>query len=398
MAAAPAFLLALPPFDAQSAPPRQDSFVKTTQHRVPSPLRTSLLAAALLLATGSSLAQVGRYDPEQVREHKQKTGAAEPAQAKSQFPNATRKSPELQATKAGGKALNEIVTLYQGKQYADAMQKAEALGTSSGNAYERSFAYQLAATAAGDAGDQARAMADYQKALDSNGLDNDQHFQVMYNLAVTQYQTKHSAEALATIDRLISETKTDAPDYLSLKASLLADLKRPEEAAAIYQQLLARDPNNAKALINAALLYQQGNQPDKANALLATARSKGMLKDASQYRALYVGYINGNKPKEAVEVIDEGLAKGILQPSPDLAQGFSVIAQNAYAAGDVPMAIAMYKRAANMATDGEASLNLARVLYNEGHMADAKKAAEQALQKGVKNTTEARRIASHKGS
>lgn len=368
---------------------------KSTQRLLPL-LRPALLATALL-AAGSSLAQVGRYDPAQVRANKQKTEASTAAQAQPRFPNATRKSPELQATRAGGKALNTIVKLYQSKQYADAMQQAEALGTASGNAYERSFAYQLAATAAGDSGDPARAMADYQKALDSNGLNNDQHYQVMYNLAVTQYQLKRPAEALVTIDRLIAETKSDGADYLSLKAGLLADLKRPNEAAVIFQQLLARDPSNAKALINAALLYQQGNQPEKANALLATARSKGMLKDASQYRALYVGYINANQPKQALEVIDEGLAKGILQPSPDLGKGFSVLAQDAYAAGDAPTAIAMYTRAAAMAADGEAALNLARVLYNEGQMAPARKAAAQALQKGVKNPAEARRIASQKG-
>jgi tetratricopeptide (TPR) repeat protein len=373
--------------------------VKTTTHRHPFPPRVALLATALLFAAGSSFAQVGRYDPAQVRAHREKAGS-EGAQEKKEtaFPNATRTSPQQQASKAGGKALNEIVALYQAKQYPQVMQQAEALGAAAGsNAYERSFAYQLAATAAGDAGDQARAAADYQKAIDSNGLDNDQHYQVMYNLAVTQVQTKRPADALATVDRLLTETKSDATDYLSLKANLLAQLHRPEEAAALYQQLLARDPNNGTALINAALLYQQGNQPEKANALLATARSKGLLKDASQYRALYVGYINGNKPKEAVEVIDEGLAKGILQPSPDLAQGFSVIAQNAYAAGDAATAIAMYERAAGMSTDGEASLNIARVLYNEGRKAEAKQAAELALQKGVKNTSEARRIAGHKG-
>ena len=82
-------------------------------------------------------------------------------------------------------------------------------------------------------------------------------------------------------------------------------------------------------------------------------KATGGLKDADQYRSLYVGYINDNKPKQALAVIDEGIAKGVIQPSPDLAKAYSVIAQNAYASGDAATAIAMYSKAAPMASDGE---------------------------------------------
>ena len=366
--------------------------MKTAPH-VAFSLRTALLAAGLLIATGSAFAQVGRYDPAEREARKQKAG--DEAQ-QEKFPEATRTSPKLQATKAGAKALNEIVELYKNKQYPEAIQKAEALASTSKNAYEQGFAYQLAATAAVDAGDLERAAADYKKALDSNGLGNDEHYQVMYNLAVTQMQTKHPADALATVDRLTTETKVTTPESLSLKAHLLNDLNRPQEAAALYEQELARDPNNGKALINAAAAYAQANDFAKANALLATAQKQGLLTDASQYRALYVGYINDNKSKEALAVIDEGIAKGIVQPSPDLAQVYSVLAQNAYAAGDVETAIAMYKRAAPIAADGEASLNLARVLFNEQRLPESRQAAQQALEKGVKNTAEARKLAGGK--
>lgn len=362
----------------------------------PSSLRSAVLVSALLLVTTSALAQVGRYDAQKVRAHKQKTGQAGEQANTEKFPKATRTSPDLQATKPGGKALNEIVALYQAKQYPQAIQKADALGAASTNAYERSFAYQLAATAAADSGDSEKAAGYFQKALDSNGLSNDEHYQVMYNLAVTQYQTKHPEQALATLDRLVKETGSDAPEYISLKAGLLTDLKRPQEAAALYEQQFARDPANSKALMNAAAAYQLANDFAKSNALLAAAQHKGLLTDASQYRALYVGYINDGKPKQAIAVIDDGIAKGIIQPSADLGKAYSVIAQNAYADGDATTAIAMYQRAMPMATDGEVALNLARVLYNEERMPEARQAAQQALQKGVKNSDEARKIAGAK--
>jgi len=398
-----------------------------------------LLASTLLFATTGASAQVGRYSEEdrlahqkqeQEKARREAGKCASPAAAAKAnidcshylravqppqpstpspeqkatpkpdgilFPGATRVSPALEATKSGGKALNAIVALSQAKQYPQAIQQAKALASASSNAYERGFAYQLAANAAADSGDNEKAAGFFKQALDSNGLDNDDHYQVMYNLAVTQYQTKHFAEALATLERLMTETKADAPEYTTLKAGLLADLGRPQDAAALYEQAYARDPGNTKALMNAVAAHQQANEFAKANALLAAAQKKGALTDASQYRALYVGYLNDNKPGDAVAVIDEGIAKGVLKPSPDLAQAYSILAQNAYAAGDAATAIAMYQRAAPMAADGEASLNLARVLYNEKRLPEARQAAQQALQKGVKNSAEASKLAGQTG-
>lgn len=405
--------------------------------RHPCPTAT-LLAAILLLGPSSTSAQVGRYNGEerlaQQKKLEQKQAAAKcasastaakdqlscehysravgPPQSSTQaaeqkdappkpdglkFPGATRVSPQLEATKSGGKALSAIIALSQAKQYPQAIQQAETLAAASSNAYERAFAYQLAANASADSGDNAKAAGYFKQALDSNGLGNDDHYQVMYNLAVTQYQTKRFTEALATLDRLLAETKADAPEYTTLKAGVLADLNRPHDAAALYEQAYARDPSNTKALMNSAAGYQQANEFAKANALLAAAQQKGALTDASQYRALYVGYLNDNKPKDAVAVIDAGLTKGVLKPSPDLAQAYSIIAQTAYAAGDAPTAIAMYQRAAPMATDGEAALNLARVLYNEKRLPESRQAAQQALQKGVKASAEAKKLAGQTG-
>jgi tetratricopeptide (TPR) repeat protein len=354
----------------------------------------ALLASVLLLASTTVLAQVGRRDPAAISAHKQK-GQADDAAA-TKFPNATRVSPDVKATKSGGKALNEIVALYQAKQYPQAIEQADALATASKNEYERSFAYQLAATAAVESDQKDKAASYYQKALDANGLSNDEHYQVMYNLAVTQLQTQHPDQALATLDRLVAETKSDAPEYASLRAALLADLKRPSEAAALYEKQFNADPTNGKALMNAAAAYQQAGDFAKANALLSAAHDKGLLTDPSQYRARYVGYINDGKPKQAVAIIDEGLAKGILKPDADLAKGYAVIAQNAYADGDTATAIAMYQRAVPIAADGESALNLARVYFNEGRMPEARKAAQEALQKGVKNPDAAKKIAAAK--
>ena len=58
------------------------------------------------------------------------------------------------------------------------------------------------------------------------------------------------------------------------------------------------------------------------------------------------------------------------------------------------VAIELYTKAAPMAADGEAYLNLAKVLEYNGKKADAKAAAQKALDKGVKKPDEARNILS----
>ena len=261
-----------------------------------------------------------------------------------------------------------------------------------GNAYERSFASQIAAAAVAESGDDAKAVAYFKQAIDANGLDNNDHYVAMYNLAVTQYKVKQYAEALKTVERLTSETKSDAQEYDALKGTLLASLDRPADAAALYERMYARDPADKKALMNAVALYQQAENFAKADALLAGAKGKGQLTTPDEYRALYVGYINTGKLQDAISTIDEGLAKGVVQPSADLVKVYAVIAQTAYGDNDTKLAIDMYGRAAAISSDGEQGLNLAKVLLNEGRIAEAKKAAQQALDKGLKNPAEAKRI------
>ena len=350
---------------------------------------TAVITAVLMAYSAGAIAQVNRGNPEERRAQKAQT---EEEAVVEKFPAATRESPHLQATKKGGSVLHEIADLYQAKNYPETLTKADALLATTDNPYERSFASQIAAAIVAEAGDNARAVTYFKQAIDANGLDNDDHYVAMYNLAVTQYQDKQYAEALKTVERLTSETRSDAPEYNSLKATLLASLDRPAEAAALYEQVYARDPADKKAMMNAVALYQQAQNFAKADALLAGAKGKGQLTTPDEYRALYVGYINAGKLQDAIGTIDEGLAKGVVQPSADLVKVYAVIAQTAYGNNDTKLAIDMYGRAAAISSDGEQRLNLAKVLLNEGRTADAKKAAQQALDKGLKNPAEAKRI------
>ena len=146
----------------------------------------------------------------------------------------------------------------------------------------------------------------------------------MYNLAIVQYGQKQYEQSLATLDRFLAETKSDKQDAQQLRAALLANLGRSNEAAKMYEDQLAKNPNDKKALMNAVATYQEAKQDDKANALLEDAYKKGMLTEPKELRALYVGYMNAERYKDAQRVMEEGETKGILKPGPELATDYMV--------------------------------------------------------------------------
>lgn len=311
------------------------------------------------------------------------------------FPNATRQQPDAKASSKALKGLQELQDQYEKGDFAGVVAKADVLASAEANPYEKAFAYQIAGNASADLKNDAKAAEYFQKALDSNGLDNNSHYQVMHNLSAVQVGLERYDDALKTLDRFLAETKSDDPKYQSFRGSILANAGRADEAANTYVALSAKNPNDKKILMNAVATLQQADKFDQANVLLADAHRRGLLTEAREYRALYSGYLNSeNKWKEAAAVINEGVAKGIVTPDADLAKAYMVVAQNAYAADDIALAVDMYGKAGPIAADGEAWLNLAKVYEFQNKKADSKAAAQKALDKGVKKPEEARRLMS----
>ena len=309
------------------------------------------------------------------------------------YPNATRQSPEAKASPKTIKSLQAMQEHYEKEDWAGVITTADQIAAMPAiGAYEKSFAYSMAGNAAANMNDQNKAAEYFGKAIDANGLDNDGHYSTMYNLSIIQYGEEKYADALATMDRFLAETKSEKPEQLAFRAGVLAGLNRNDEAAAIYKDLIAKNPTDKRLLMNGVAALQGAEKFDDANKLLEQAYQRGMLTEPRELRALYIGYMNAQRWKEAQKTIEDGVAKGILQPGPDLARDYQILAQTAYSNDNMPLAIEMYKRAAPMAADGEAYLNLAKVLDMDGKKAEAKAAAKSALDKGVKKPEDAKRI------
>lgn len=395
------------------------------------PRHLNLLAAAIgavLVFGGVSQlhAQTAHDRAQERRERQSQRGGESQAARSADYPGATRVEPKTRASSRMSTKLQKMMDRYDDDEGAEAIAIAEEImANDKANEYDKSFAAQIAAQSAYDGDDTATAMSYLQKALDFNGLDNNGHYGAMLMLGQLQMQEEQYQPALATIDRFFAETKSTKPEHLVIKGNALYRMERYPEAAVVlkqaidaspeprndWQQLLmatyfetgqsaeaaalaesiaGKNPGDKRAQLNLAATYQQGENFAKAAEVLEKLRASGQLTEDREYRQLYSTYLNmDGKEREAATVIKEGLDKGILQND---FQNNLALAQSYYFSEQIGPAIEAYRKAAPLDDDGETYLNLAKVLWQEDRIGEAKEAARQALAKGVKRPEEARQI------
>jgi tetratricopeptide (TPR) repeat protein len=231
----------------------------------------------------------------------------------------------------------------------------------------------------------------YQMAVDNNGLDNNTHYRAMLQLAQMQAADAHYAEALALVDRFLAETKADTDETATrVKGQILGAMDKPEEAAAVLEKALAAKPNDKKIMLSLAMRYVEAGQEAKAGAIFDKLHSAGLLTDSKDYDVGFrlLACIDGRE-KDSIALIDEGLKKGVLQPSYDM---YVVQGRAYYEAGEKAKAIEAWSKGAPLSKDGEMYLNLAKLQLDGGNWAAAKQAAMQAKDKGVKRPGDAWRV------
>lgn len=340
------------------------------------------------------------------------------------YPNATRAEPESKVSSRLAARIDRMNKAYNDGKMDQVFKLAdEVLANEKASDYDRALAYMLAGNAAIEGDDIAKALDYIERAVATNTLPNNNHFAMMQTLGALYAQEGQTAKGLEWIDRLIAETRTEDPDIYALKAGIhynegqyeeaivairrAMELKpaeqpdnwrqilmasynetgRESEAVALAEQLYQANKTDKRSLLNLASLYAQTGQDAKSAALLEQARADGLLTDRRDYEMLYATYLNmDGREKDAAAVIQEGLDKGILAAD---ARTYTFLAQSLYFSDQINPAIAAYRKAAEVATDGEAALALSQVLTNEDRNAEAKAAAQQALAKGLKKPGEA---------
>ena len=356
------------------------------------------------------------------------------------YPDATRQEPEAKGSPKVQTKLNKLIEAYNKALEQEDEAKAtagyttartladEIIANGSANAYDKALAAQIASQAALNTDDEAAAEGYLKQAVDANALGNNQHFQLMLQLAQLQLQKDDYTNGFATLDKYLAESKSKRPADFAFKGQYLYQADRfaecipplkqaietstnPEdkvdnwtqilmvcyqeagqlaEAVKVAEQLAAKTPTDKRAQMNLASIYLNAEQEAKAAAVLEKLRAAGLMTEEKDYRQLYLTYANmEGKEKDVIAVVNEGLQKGIVKPD---YQTYLALAQAYYYSEQIPQAIEAWQKAAPLSKDGETYLNLARVLWQEGRIPEAKVAARAALDKGLKKPDDAKKI------
>lgn len=395
---------------------------------------SQILVLTAAIASVAMQARAQEYTNDQTVQQTDKHDLVQkrPVKVVQLYPDAARKDPTMSASAGMVKNIAQMHALVEAKSNDEAIALGEKmLADPSANHFDRAAAFQGIGYAYFNKRDFAKAAEKLQSCINENALPNNNQYPTMQNLAQAQINAGQGEAGLATLDRLVAETKLDKPEYnavrgrvsysqknyaaaaqalqkaadsaqqpddnvLQLLMASYLQLKQPERAEKIALDMLHRHPDDKTLMLNLASIYGQAGQKDKAAAILEDARSRGLLSDAKDYRQLYVIYSNlPGKEVQTIAVINEGLQKGILQPN---AEVYTKLAEDYFFTNQLPQAIDAYRKADAASTDGEAALNLAKIYNNQGHAAEAKAAAEHALQKGIKNPGEAHALIERAGA
>jgi len=372
------------------------------------------LAIIGLLGSASFDAQAQRGD---------RRGAA---QAEVRYPEAARQEPTGRGAPRLQARMKKLVDAYDKDDFAAVRTQAdELMAADNATPYDKAVAAQLASQAAYNDDDTPATIAYINRALESNALDNNTHYQLMYMLAGLHLQEEQYDQGLATLDRYFDETKSQKPEELVLRGqglyqaeryaeaipvlkqaieaspeprdnwqqllmSAYAEVGQTGEALQMAEQIASRAPDDKRAQMNLASVYLQADNFDQAAVVLERLRASGKLDEERDYRQLYSTYANiDGKEREVISVINEGIEKGLLKLDH---QTYLALAQSYYYSDQTAPAIEAWQKAAPLAQNGETYLNLAKVLWQEDRLPEAKTAARAALDKGLRNPEEARKI------
>lgn len=366
--------------------------------------KLSLLSAALAmilpalpvaLAHSQEVSRIPKGSVDSPAPKRVKNKKAPPAEA-AMFPLATRVDPEQRGADSLVKPLQELFALRETTGSEDELiAKADAiLANPKATAFDKSMANYIAGFAwfGKDEPTNEKAIKYVEGAINDNGLTNNTHYQLMFQLAQMYLADGKHAESLKYVDRYLAETKSDDAKGHQLKAQIMLASDKPEDAAAAFEALLAKKPNDKQLMMNLISVYAQSGNDAKAGAIFDRMHKAGLLTESKDYDMAFrlLANIEGRE-KDAMAIIDEGLQKKILVPSYAV---YSFQGRSYYDADQIPKAIEAWSKAAPLGKDGEMYLNVSKLHMEAEQWAAAKTNAKSALDKGVKRPGEAWQVLS----
>ncbi|HMU66688.1 MAG TPA: tetratricopeptide repeat protein, partial [Cellvibrionaceae bacterium] len=175
-------------------------------------------------------------------------------------------------------------------------------------------------------------------------------------------------EALKELDRAGSQLTPQAqPNIALLKANLLADMGRGDEAIALLTQSLSQNPTSADLLYGRAMIFSRLN-----NEAAAEVDLRAILASNPNHPATLnaLGYGMSKNPARLAEA--KGYVEQALQLAPDDPSIMDSLGWIYLQQGKLNEALKLLKQAYSRLADPEIGAHLGEALWRKGNKADAK--------------------------
>jgi tetratricopeptide (TPR) repeat protein len=243
------------------------------------------------------------------------------------FPSATRIEPGLGVSPGMADQIKQLTAFASvDNKSAEAIAVGEAIiANSQASRFDRAYAFRTIGYVYLDDGDPAKGIDCLQKSLNENAFSNNDHYSLMLQIARTQIKTGQADAGLATLARVVTETKVDKPEYDRMrgriyymkkdyadaaqalqKSSDSSEIADPSEqqmlldsyfklrsfpqAEKVGQGIVDAEPGDKVAIMNLATVYRQDGHAEKALVLIDDAHKRGVLSAADTSHMSYVFY------------------------------------------------------------------------------------------------------------
>lgn len=313
--------------------------------------------------------------------------------------------------------LNDIFEKFGEDLFAEAYTDLNDMRDRRLSSYERASVEQAMGFASAQQEDYRRAIGHFEEAIRINAMPNDQHFEMILQIAqlynaiedydealeqlelwfcVSTEDARKQAEvwllkanlhmqreefrlALESIDEAIALREDPPESWYRVKLGMHMELQEWRPATEVLKILIAMNPARKDYWIQLSGSYMELDDNAEAMAALRLAWREGLLDRGSEYIQLAGLLQEMDSPRQAAEVLEDGLSKNYIEAT---AQNWEMTAGAWYEAREMDNALAAYDQAGALSDGGKIDFQRASILVNREDWQAAIDAATRALEKG----------------
>jgi tetratricopeptide (TPR) repeat protein len=199
-----------------------------------------------------------------------------------------------------------------------------------------------------------------------------------YLVSMAHVQLKDAKAALPYARKAVKRAKKPTESYLQLVLALEFELKHYKQVASVLEVLIANFPKKSY-FMQLSAAYSELGQDKRVLATLELAYYQGMLDRESELLNLAQAYLFHAIPYRAAQVLETGLADGIIT---DDAEHWELLGDSWLHAREFDSALEPLKRAASLSGEGNLYVRIAQVHLEREESKQALEALEKGIAKG----------------